>query len=106
MFLALHSTESSALLRISSDIFTETDSGKSMALLLLDLSAVFDLVDHEIMLTRLDISVGIGGAVLQWFSSCLTNRYFSFRICHQTSSSIFLNRGVPQGSILGIVLFN
>lgn len=103
-FKALHSTES-ALLRVSSDIFTETDSGKSMALVLLDLSSAFDLVDHEVLLRRLETSVGFRGVVLQWFRSYLNNRCFSVRIGHQSSTSVPLNCGVPQGSILGPILF-
>ncbi len=78
-----------------------------MALVLLDLCAAFDLVDHEVLLTRLETSVGLRGAVLQWFRSYLTNRYFSFRIGHKTSSSIplILSCGVSQVSILAPVLF-
>lgn len=74
-FKALHITQ--YWISISRDIFTETDSGKSMALVLLDLSSVFDLVDHEVLLTHLEISVGLRGMVLQWFLSYLTNRIFS-----------------------------
>ncbi len=49
-----------------------------MALVVLDLSAVFDLVDHEVLLTRLETSVGLRGTVLQWFCSYLTNRCLVF----------------------------
>lgn len=85
-FKALHSTES-ALSRVSSDIFTETDAVKSMALVLLNRSAAFDLFDHEVLLTHLKISAGTD---LQYFCSYLTNSWFSVRIGHQSSSSISL----------------
>jgi len=67
------------------------------------MSAVFDLVDHEILLQRLEISVAF--TVLHWLSSYLTNICFSVCIGHQSSSCLPLNCGVPQGSILGQVLF-
>ncbi len=63
LVLKLYSTES-ALLRVSSEIFTGTDSGKSMALVLLDLSAAFDSLNHEVSLTHLEISVGLCGTVI------------------------------------------
>ncbi len=48
-----------------------------MALVVLDRSAAFDLVGHEVLLTHLETSVGLCGTVLQWFCSCLTNRSFN-----------------------------
>lgn len=97
--------EQSGLLRVSSYIFTETDSGKSMPLVLLDLSSAFDLIDHKVLLTCLKTAVGLCGTVLESFRSYLTNRCFSVRTGHQSSSSIPLSCGVPKGSILGPVLF-
>lgn len=56
--------------------FTETDSAKSVALVLFDLSAAFDVDDHEVLLTRLETSVGLRGAVLPWIRSYVTDRWF------------------------------
>lgn len=67
----------------------------------LHLTAAFDTVDHSILLTRLWQIVGLQGCVLQWFRSYLTNRTGDL-----SSSSASLPSGVPQGSILGPVLFS
>ncbi len=72
-----HSTES-ALLRVLNDILLSIDTGNSVVLLLLDLSAAFDTVDHSILISRLEHCVGIGGSVLQWFKSYLNNRTSQF----------------------------
>lgn len=104
-FKALHSTES-ALLRVLNDIYLTTDSGKQMALVLLDLSAAFDLVDHNILLSRLESCVGLRGSVLQWFHSYLSDRCFTVHLGHYSSTNKHLGCGVPQGSILGPVLFS
>ncbi len=68
-----HSTET-ALLRIFNDILTAMDNNKICILTLLDLSATFDTIDHQILLTRLQHSFGISGPALSWFSSYLCNR--------------------------------
>ncbi len=65
-FKTLHSTES-ALLRVFNYIFLATDSGDCVILVLLDLTAAFDTVDHELLTSRLKQWVGIGGAALEWF---------------------------------------
>jgi hypothetical protein len=99
-----HSTET-ALLRVLSDLFSAAD-GRCVSLLgLLDLSAAFDCVDHDILLRRLSQSFGIHGAALAWISSFLTDR--TQRVCfHGRLSTIHsLVFGVPQGSVLGPLLF-
>ena len=74
-FKTLHSTES-ALLRVFNDIFLATDSGHSVILVLLDLTAAFDTVDHDILIARLEQWVGIRGQALAWFRSYLSHRSF------------------------------
>ena len=72
-FRPLHSTET-ALLRVLSDILAAVDRGDFAALVLLDLSAAFDTVDHDILLQRLQTSFGIRGTAVKWFQSYLTSR--------------------------------
>ena len=68
-----HSTET-AVLKVINDILLSLDSGKLALLVLLDLSAAFDSVDHDTLLRRLHISYGIDGSVIEWFTSYLTGR--------------------------------
>lgn len=104
-FKALHSTES-ALLRVLNDIFLATDTGDCVVLVLLDLTAAFDTVHHEILLARLEQWVGVKGIALEWFRSYLTDRSFCVRLDGSMSTTAPLLHGVPQGSILGSVLFS
>ena len=69
----LHSTET-ALLRVHDDILRAVDRGCTVVLLLLELSAAFDTVDHGLLLHRLTTRFGIKGKVLAWFKSYLTDR--------------------------------
>ena len=76
------------------------------ALILLDLSAAFDTVDHSILLQRLQTTFGIHDAAHRWFHSYLPGRYQYVRRGSVRSSVIELICGVPQGSVLGpIILF-
>ena len=100
-----HSTET-ALLKIHNDIVDNMDHGKVTALALLDLSAAFDTIDHLILLQRLRRYFGVSGPALQWFKSYFSDRYQSINISGTLSCPQHLPFGVPQGSVLGPVLFS
>ena len=99
-----HSTET-ALLHVLENLLVQTDNKMVSILALLDLSAAFDTLDHQILLTRLQITFGIEGTVLEWFSSYLCDRTQSVLIDDSQSNSVTLKYGVPQGSVLGPILF-
>jgi len=101
-----HSTET-AVLKVISDIFDAADASPSEVTLLgmLDLSAAFDTVDHEILLARLHKSYGISGSALAWLASFLDARCQSVDFGGRTSASTKLRHGVPQGSVLEPLLF-
>ena len=82
------------------------DSGEISVLVLLDLSAVFDTKDHKILLDRLENWVGLSGAVLNWFRSYLEGRSYFVTIGSYESDRVAMTWGVPQGSVLGPLLFN
>ena len=88
-----------------SDILTAVDRGDLAALVLLDLSAAFDTVDHSILLERLRRSFGITDSAHSWLSSYLTGREQCVRSGGFVSQSTALVCGVPQGSVLGPMLF-
>ena len=99
-----NSTET-ALLKIVNDLLLALDDGSVSLLALLDLSAAFDTIDHSILLHRLHHDFGIQGMALNWFSSFRTNRTQSVSIQCYTSEPASICFGVPQGSVLGPVLF-
>ena len=99
-----HSTET-ALLCVQNDILLEMDKGKVVFLVLLDLSAAFDTVRHDILLERLSKRLGICGTALNWFQSYLKDRQQTVVVSNQQSGKQNLTCGVPQGSVLGPLLF-
>ena len=101
---AAHSTET-ALLKVTSDILSARDKGDLVALTLLDLSAAFDCVDHDIVLRRMRVSYGSGGVVLNWFRSHLVGWKQHVRYRGRCSETTFFDYGVPQGSVFGPILF-
>ncbi|KAA0724041.1 putative RNA-directed DNA polymerase from transposon X-element [Triplophysa tibetana] len=104
-FRPYHSTET-ALVRITNDLLIASDKGNISLLVLLDLSAAFDTVDHKILLDRLHNYIGIQGQALQWFRSYLTDRYQYVHLKGKSSYLTQVNYGLPQGSVLGPLLFS
>lgn len=102
-FRAHHSTET-ALVKITNDLLLAADRGCVSLLVLLDLSAAFYTIDHNILINRLK-STGVQGQALQWFKSYLTDRYQFVNINVQPSQVSSVKYGVPQGSVLGPLLF-
>ena len=104
-YRSFHSTES-ALLRVQNDILSCLDNKQAVALVMLDLSAAFDTIDHSILLRRLQTCFNITGDALSWIKSYLTGRYQCVSVDKLYSSDVLLTCGVPQGSVLGPLLFS
>jgi len=103
-FRSDHSTETTVL-RVLSDILQAVDRGDSAALILLDLSAAFDTVDHSILLKRLQTTFGIHNVAYWWFQSYLSGRHQYVLRGSVRSSVTELICGVAQRSVLGPILF-
>ena len=99
-----HSTET-ALLRVYSDIVSTIGKGNGSTLVLLDLSAAFDTIDHGNLFTILEKYVGITGSALLFIKSYFSDR--SQRTCIESimSDIVHIVCGVPQGSVLGSLKF-
>ena len=100
-----HSTET-ALLSIKNDINLSLSWGEATAWVLLDLSAAFDTIDHSTLFSCLLDWFSVGGSVLKWFSSYLTEHFQSVKIGSTLSDLQKLLFGMPQGSVLGPLLFS
>jgi len=99
-----HSTEM-AMLRVMSDTLTAADQRRVTLIGLLDLSAAFDCVDHALLLQRLQHTFGLSGTVLRWLTSFVTGRSQQVAYGGHLSTTQSVLFGVPQGSVLGPLLF-
>ena len=99
-----HSTET-ALVRVKNDILTSMEKNQCVLIVLLDLSAAFDTVDHSKLLRVLRYRISLGGTARMWFESYLRERTHAVAIRDSTAPSVERQRGVPQGSVHGTILF-
>ena len=99
-----HSTET-ALIKVQSDIMAAVDQGSVAVLVLLDLSAAFDTVDHRVLLDRLDAVFRVSGSAHSWLQIYLKDRTQTVCLDGALSQPQQLSYGVPQGSVLGPLLF-
>ena len=93
------------LLKVVDDLFTSFDKNIPTVVILLDLSAAFDTVDHKKLLEILEKEIGIRGTALKWFKSFIMNRTQKVKIGETYSEVIELLYGVALGSVLGPPLF-
>ena len=100
-----HSTET-ALLRIYNDLLRASDRRQVTALVLLDLSSAFDTIDHQILLDRLASFYGFSGLALSLLRSYLSDRTHHVVVQSSSSPAFHITTGVPQGSVLGPLLFS
>ena len=103
-YKSYHSTET-ALIRVHNDVLSAMDKQQVTILVLLDLSSAFDTIDHTVLLDRMQQRIGFSGVIHDWFASYLTDRSQSVCIEQIFSLALLLLFGVPQGSILGPLLF-
>ena len=93
------------LLRVVNDLLIASKENKA-TVVMLDLSAAFETVDHNVLISILENEIGITGSALKWFRSFISGRCQKVKIGLHESSEITIRFGVSQGSVLGPVLFN
>ena len=102
-FRSHHSTNS-CLSYLSTKVLCGFDKGLLTGMILIDLQKAFDTIDHEILLNKMHY-LGFSASAIKWFRSYLANRTFLVNVDESYSNPGDLNCGVPQGSILGPLLF-
>ena len=99
-YCAARSTET-ALVKVKDEIMNHIHNQKGVFLVMLDLSAAFDTVNHNILFNRLESEIGLTGKALDWFKSYFTGRTTCVLINDNFSNSLDMEYGLPQGSIVG-----
>ena len=99
-----HSTET-ALLEVLDDVYTAADDKQFSVIIGLDLSAAFDTVQHDTLLSRLHDKFGVSSTALSWLTTYVENREQFVKVGQHSSTSVNITCGVPQGSVLGPILF-
>nr|CAI5837379.1 unnamed protein product [Callosobruchus analis] len=94
-----------ALQRVLNDFKISLDNGHILVAVFIDLRRAFETVNRTILLSKLADYFGFDGKVLNWFSSYLSDRRQTTKINQQLSNSVNVEIGVPQGSVLGPLLF-
>ena len=89
-----------------SDVACSLDADREVALVCLDLSSAFDTVNHTLLIKRLNVKFGLSGNVLDWFDTYLGSRVQVVNNNGSCSNPTVMRWGVPQGSVLGPLLFN
>ena len=100
-----HHTTKTALLEVQNHLLSAVDKGQWAFLALLDLSPAFYTVLHDTLSDFMEKSLGICGIPLKWFSSYLSERTQKLSIGNTISQPRSLSFGVPQGSVLGLIIF-
>ena len=88
------------------DILVAVDKKFGVVVMIIDLSAAFDTVDHALLLNILKFKFRISGSALRWLKSFLSGRTQRVRVGDCLSDSLVVDFGVAQGSVLGPLLFN
>ena len=103
-YRAHHSCET-ALVKVHNDIRLMLDSKSNVVLILFDLSAAFDTVNHGLLIKKLELQFGLDGTVISRFDSYLSDREYCVKFGSAVSHIVKVSTGVPQGSILDPLLF-
>ena len=103
-FRPKHSTVT-ALIQMCDEWLENMDNGKINGVVFLDIKKAFDSINHRVLLNKMNEQFGIFGSELKWFESYLMNRVQQCSINGKLSDKKRINCGVPQGSILGPLLF-
>ena len=96
-----NSSTETAQLKIHNDILRTLDTRKGIIMVMLDMSAAFDTIEHSTLLDRLRSRIGLRDAALQWFASYHDQRTQAVKIENSTSEPVILRFGAPQGSLMG-----
>ena len=102
-FRSQHSCET-ALVHMIDSWLNAMDNGQMVGVVLVDFKKAFDLVDHQILLSKLEL-YGINNEALMWFDTYLAHRRQQVSINDNKSDFETVTCGIPQGSILGPLLF-